>query len=97
LNLGAISILIGNSVSMMVRIVFGLSAFVDWRDCMHPNLLIVIRNICSVGMTCHAIMAAIGEKELFKTVLIVGIFGLFTIGSIARPMKDMFSTAKKTS
>jgi hypothetical protein len=94
LSLGALTILIGNGISMIVRIGLASTAFMDWRDFIHHRLVGIVAKFTCIGIVCHSILYLFGDQGLEKTVAIIGVCGLIAVAAVVRPFKEMVSSAK---
>ncbi len=88
---GPICILIGNTVSMAVRIAFASISFKQVTDVFHPNCVRVYRTIL-VGGLCNAVLVRQGQGYHKRLPLGVGLLvGGFTVLLVSLPLRRVLT------
>ena len=85
---GPIAILIGNSVSMIVRIVWASTSFSKVSDPVHPAALKVIRNIVIGAIVSAIAVTTVRGTGIYLELLIGGLVALITVLSILRTLRN---------
>jgi len=97
LQLGTISIIIGNGISMIVRILFvAFSAFPHPRDFIHVRLGQVILRIVIVGLVCGFVLHLIPDRSMLVDISISCASGLLALGLILKPLREMLAKSKSS-
>jgi hypothetical protein len=87
-----LAIVIGNIVSMMMRIFWSTTAFVDPRDFLHPNISVVLIRVIVGGLVTWSLAHLLNHKIV--SLVIIASTGIATLISILRLLRSMLRDAK---
>ena len=94
--LGSIGIVIGNMVSMIVRILWSTTAFPSIQDFIHPKLRTVLIRVFSGAIVAWSATTAFPaiRNRMIVSLVVVGGIAVLTLASIIRTLRAMLADAK---